>query len=290
MLLQESEANAEYLSQIDLDNVRGKIVILYTNDTHGYLLEDSERSMDAATLLSLKKVFETAGAEVLLLDAGDTLNGAPMFKKNLSEPMVDLLNQIGYDAITLGNHDFDYGADKLMESTKKLNIPIICSNVVNITDNNPAFTNYKLFDKAGKKIGIFGITTTEEITGFERCGSGTLKINNPTICAKKMCTTLKKEGADFIIALGHIGMDARSELSSVDIISEATDIDLFIDAHSHSSIKLKMIHEDGSETLLVRNLHYFSEIGVVTIDKDNYMQAYTIEKKDVDQMTESLNY
>lgn len=277
---------AETLFQIDLDKLDGKLVIIHTNDTHGFLLNDSERSLDAASLVAIKKIFESVGAKVLLLDAGDTIFGTPMFEKSLGSKMVDLINEISYDAITTGNHDYDYGGEKLLDVTSKLSVPLVVSNLIYTTTQKTAAKRYVIVEKGDIRIGIFGITTPNEITGFEKYGDNTLTLTDPLTAAKDVSKKLKKEGVDYIIALGHIGMDYRSELSSLDVITEAPDIDLFIDGHSHSSIKLRLIHEDGSQTLLVRNLHYFTEIGVVVIDKDGYMRPYTIQKVEMEKIIE----
>lgn len=283
----KSQIYAENLFKINLDDLDGKLVIIHTNDTHGFLLKDSDRSLDAATLISVKKIFESVGAEVLLVDSGDTLFGTPMFDKNLGNDMTDLINEIGYDAITTGNHDYDYGGKKLLDLASKLTVPLVVSNLIYSTSKKPALKRYTIVEKGKSCIGIFGITTPEEITGFEKYGDESLQLTDPIVAAKEMSKKLKKEGADFIIALGHIGMDGRSELSSIDVISEVPEIDLFIDAHSHSSLKLRMIHEDGSQTLLVRNLHYFSEIGIVVVDEDRYMKAYTIHKAEMQKFIEA---
>lgn len=287
LMIGRSTVMAASIFQIDLNSLKGKLVIIHTNDTHGFLLKDSERSLTAASVVSLKKIFEAAGAEVLLLDSGDTLFGTPMFNKDLGPETAKLLNEIGYDAMTAGNHDFDYGGEKLLQLVQDLKVPLLVANVMNSDTNQAAFTPYLITEKGKFDVGIFGITTDNENAGFEKYGNASLKITNPVKAAKEVSKELKKEGADLIIALGHIGMDARAELSSVDVISEVPDIDLFIDAHSHSTIKLKMIHEDGSETLLVRNLHYFSELGVVVVDEDKYMRAYTITKSEMDAFIES---
>lgn len=277
---------AENLFKIDLDDLKGKLVIIHTNDTHGFLLNDSERSLDAASLVTIKKIFESVGAKVLLLDSGDTIFGTPMFKNDLGSKMVELINEIGYDAITTGNHDYDYGGQRLLDVTSKLTVPLVVSNLIYTTTQKTAAKRYIIVEKGNIRIGIFGITTPNEITGFEKYGDGSLTLTDPLIAAKEVSKKLRKEGADIIIALGHIGMDYRSELSSLDVITEAPDIDLFIDAHSHSSIKLRLVHENGNQTLLVRNLHYFTEIGVVVVDQDGYMHPYTIQKAEMEKFIE----
>lgn len=284
--IREYHVFAETFFRIDLNQLNGKLVIIYTNDTHGFLLEDSERSLDAASLVTIKKVFESLGAEVLLFDVGDTIFGTPMFDKNLGPRMVELINEIGYDAITTGNHDFDYGSKKLEDIASMLELKPVVANLFYTATKKPVFDQYRLIKKADNCVGIFGITTPEEIKGFERYGDDSMILTDPIEEAKEAAKTLRKEGADYIIALGHIGMDQRSELSSLDVISEVPEIDLFIDGHSHSSLKLRMVHEDGSQTLLVRNQHYFSEIGVVVVNEDHYMQAYTIKKSDMENFIE----
>ncbi len=280
------KANAGTLFQIDLNELNGKLVIIYTNDTHGFLLNDSERSLNAASLVAIKKIFESAGAKVLLLDAGDTIFGTPMFKKNIGSDMVDLINEIGYDAITTGNHDYDYGGEKLLSVTSKLTVPLVVSNLIYTTTQKTAAKRYIIIKKGDIEIGIFGLTTPNEITGLTKYNDTSLTLTDPLIAAKEVSKKLKKEGVDYIIALGHIGMDHRSELSSLDIITEAPDIDLFIDGHSHSSLKLRLIHDNENQTLLVRNLHYFTEIGVVVVDEDGFMHPYTIDKTEVEEIIE----
>lgn len=277
-----AKANTETLFQMDLNELNGKLVIIYTNDTHGFLLKDSDRSLNAASLVAIRKIFESAGAKVLLLDAGDTLFGTPMFEKNLGKEMVSLINEIGYDAITTGNHDYDYGVEKFLSVTSNLTIPLVVSNLIDATTQKTVAKRYIIIEKGDIKIGIFGLTTPNEITGSMTYDDTTIALTDPLIVAKDVSKKLKKEGVDYIIALGHIGMDHRSELSSIDIITEAPDIDLFIDGHSHSSLKLRLIHDNENQTLLVRNLHYFTQIGVVVVDEDGFMHPYTIDKTELE--------
>ena len=283
------KAMATSLLKIDLNQLEGKLVILHTNDTHGFLLENSERSFDAASLNIIKRIFESLGADVLLVDSGDTIFGTPMFDKKLGVKMVEQINEIEYDAITTGNHDFDYGGKKLLDVSLQLTNPLLVANVVDTSTKKLVFNPYRFIKKGDYCVGIFGITTQEEVTGFEKYGESSFTISDPIEAAKEASSKLKKGGADFIIALGHIGMDGRSELSSVDIITEVPGIDLFVDAHSHSSLKLRLIHEDGSQTLLVRNRHYFSEIGVVIVGDDRYMQCFTIDKSNMEKFIEKFN-
>lgn len=269
-------ASAAAISTKDTD-LTGYTVILHTNDTHGRAIPDSSGgNMGYAAVSALKKSAEAAGAQVILLDAGDTLHGLPFATVSRGESIVELMNLVGYDAMTPGNHDFNYGSARLSELSKLMKFPLLSSNVVVKANGQNFLQNHIIITKNGVDYGIFGLSTpqTEYMTNPKNVD--TLEFRNPVEAAKLEVANLKASGADVIIALAHIGTDKSSDFTSERIAKEVDGIDLIVDGHSHS------LHEEGlkvEDTLIVSTGDYLKNIGVAVFDKEGKLSAGTINAK-----------
>ena len=246
----------------------GHIVILHTNDVHGGIA-------GYAKLAAVKESYTAAGAYTLLVDAGDYIQGDPTVSASQGKTAIELMNSTGYDAATVGNHEFDYGYANLKTISAQANFPILAANVQ--YNGTTAFDSHTIFTAAnGKKIGVFGLETPETATKAHPA-----KIQGVTFVggqdmmklAQNEVDTLKAAGCDYIICLGHLGIDVESTGNrSIDLLNAVTGIDVFIDGHSHST--LDQIKAATNGTGKVGNAYLTStgtklaNVGVVDIAPD----------------------
>ena len=271
LILLPITASAASLLPMEGKNLTGYTVILHTNDTHGRAVQNSTSGIAGFTAVSaLKKSYEAAGAQVILLDAGDTLHGLPFANLVQGESIIELMNQAGYDAMTPGNHDFNYGLGRLTALTSKMDFPLISSNIM-IEGSNKRFFNDKLvIERNGVTYGIFGLSTPETAYKTNPNNVRGVDFANPIDSAREEVEELEKLGATFIIALSHLGTDLSSEYTSELVAKKVAGIDLIVDGHSHSE------YEEGlkvEETLIVSTGEYFKNIGVVMIDRTGQMSV-----------------
>lgn len=210
----------------------GKTVILHTNDVHGAV-------EGYAYIAQLKADYEAKGAEVILVDAGDFSQGTTYVSSTKGADAVTMMNAAGYDVVTLGNHEFDYGYAQLKENMSKAKFKVVCADVFN-EDGTPIFdASYTYTTKSGVKVGFFGMETPETQTkanpalmkGLSFIGGKDLyKVTQEDV------DMARSEGnADIVIALGHLGVDKSSEPNcSYNVMQNVKGIDLFIDGHSHT--------------------------------------------------------
>lgn len=232
----------------------GKTVILHTNDVHGAV-------EGYAYIAQLKADYEAKGAEVILVDAGDFSQGEVYVSDTKGLDAVEMMNVTGYDVVTLGNHEFDYGYAQLKENMTKADFKILCANVYG-EDGTPIFdANYTYTTKSGVKIGFFGMETPEAQTKANPALIKGLKFDTDLkAVAEKQLEALKDD--DVVIALSHLGVDDSSKpYTSYDLYNAAKGIDFIIDGHSHSVMPKgkngEPIQSTGTK---------FANIGVIVID------------------------
>lgn len=249
-------------------DLTGHIVILHTNDVHGGIA-------GYAKLAAAKESYTASGAYTLLVDAGDYIQGDPTVSASQGKTAIELMNSTGYDAATVGNHEFDYGYANLKTISAQANFPILAANVQ--YNGATAFDSHTIFTAAnGKKIGVFGLETPETATKAHPA-----KIQGVTFVggqdmmklAQTEVDTLKAAGCDYVICLGHLGIDAESTGNrSIDVLNAVTGIDVFLDGHSHST--LDQIKAATNGTGKVGNAYLTStgtklaNVGVVDIAPD----------------------
>ena len=259
-------------------NMSGKLVILHTNDTHGRdMASEEEKSLGTAAVAQLKRDYEAAGADVLLLSAGDAIQGTPLVNLGQGANAIQFMNAAGYDAMTAGNHEFDWGYDNLKELEGDMDFPLLVANVRNANGSSP-FTANKVFAlSSGAKVGVFGLATPETATKAHPDkikGLTFLQGEELYACAQQQVDALKQQGCELIICLSHLGMDEESAPNrSTDLAARVTGIDLCIDGHSHTVI------EEGKlegNTLVVSTGEYLNNIGVVVYD-GNAMTASLVK-------------
>ncbi len=238
-----------------------KIVILHTNDTHARVMESSNDGMGFAKLAARVKAIKEENSNVILLDAGDALHGLPFATISKGESIVKIMNGIGYDAMVPGNHDFNYGYEGLLELKESMDFPLICANVYK--DGEPLFTPYVIEEVDGIKIGIFGLATPETAYKTNPKNVEGLEFKDPMEVSESIVNELKKENADLIIALVHLGLDEASEDTSRKIAENVEGIDLIVDGHSHSVLE-GGLQVGGS--LIVQTGEHTKNLGIVEVE------------------------
>lgn len=234
----------------------GKTVILHTNDVHGAV-------EGYAYIAQLKADYEAKGAEVILVDAGDYSQGTTYVSSTKGADAVTMMNAAGYDVVTLGNHEFDYGYAQLKENMSKAKFKVVCADVFN-EDGTPIFdANYTYTTKSGVKVGFFGMETPETQTKANPALIKGLTFATGdafTKAAADQVAALKD--ADVVICLAHLGVDAESApYRSTDLYAAVKGIDFIVDGHSHTVMtkgeKGEPIQSTGTA---------FANIGVIVID------------------------
>ncbi|MBR3949713.1 MAG: bifunctional metallophosphatase/5'-nucleotidase [Oscillospiraceae bacterium] len=254
------------------------VVILYTNDIHTYI--DGPLSYDV--LAGLKTSLEEVYGNVLLVDAGDAVQGTAFGSMDKGETIVKLMNAAGYDLATLGNHEFDYGMDGAMNVIDWAEYPYISCNFYheeNGAKGESVLAPYKIFDIGGRKIAFVGITTPETFTKStpayfqDDAGNYIYGISGGEDGAalyadvQSAIDAAKAEGANLVIGLGHLGDDPASQpWTSEEVIANVSGLSAFIDGHSHSTVVGKEVAgKDGGKVLLTQTGEYFGRIGMMHI-------------------------
>ena len=234
----------------------GKTVILHTNDVHGAIA-------GYAYITALKADYEAKGAEVILVDAGDYSQGTSYVSVTKGLDAIEMMNAAGYDVVTLGNHEFDYGYTQLKDNMTKAKFKVLCADVFN-ADGTPIFdANYTYTTKSGVKVGFFGMETPETQTKANptKIKGLTFATNDAfTKAAADQVEALKD--ADVVICLAHLGVDGESKpYRSTDLYAAVKGIDFIIDGHSHTA----MTKGENGEPIQSTGTA-FANIGVIVID------------------------
>lgn len=266
-------------------DLAGKTVILHTNDVHGAI-------QDYAKVAALKADYEKRGADVYLVDAGDFSQGSVYVSLNKGADAVTMLNAVGYDYVTLGNHEFDYGAQQLADNLKNANFDILCSNVLD-ADGDPAADEAVTseVEGSGLKIGFFGLATPETKTKANPALiKGLTFLSGEALykCAQENIDWLKGQNVDVIICLTHLGVDKESQPNtSYDLYKNTTGIDFIIDGHSHTVMTKGPNGEPIQSTGTA-----LANVGVIIIDnttkkieENKLVPIWHTEKKDDKSVT-----
>ena len=258
---------------------QGDIAILYTNDVHTYIDDVLSYDVIAAVKNELAKQYEY----VLLVDAGDAIQGTAYGSMDKGETIVKLMNAAGYDVATLGNHEFDYGMDGRINVTDNLaEYPYVSCNFYHEENGVKGATvlpPYVIFELGNEKVAILGITTPESFTkstpAYFQDETGTYIYgisggeDGSALYADVQAAidAAKNEGATKVIALGHLGDDPASKpWTSEETITNVSGLTAFIDGHSHSKVEYAEIAgKDGNPVVLTQTGEYFNRIGLMVI-------------------------
>lgn len=238
-----------------------KLTIVHTNDVHSRVTGNDNDLIGYARLATLVKELREAG-NLILLDAGDTTHGLPIATVSNGESIIRLMNQIGYDAMVPGNHDFNYGYERLVELNEMADFPILAANVVK-EDETRDLQEYTIIEIDGLKVGIFGLTTQETTYKSNPKNTEGLEFRDPVAVAEEMVVKLEEEGVDLIIALAHIGVDEESHPKATDVAERVEGIDIIVDGHSHTKLDEGKLVGD---TLIVQAGEHLKNIGLVDIE------------------------
>ena len=270
-------AEEDTVTPYEIPDVDGKVVILHTNDTHGADLAVEGESIGMAGVAQLKKDFEAAGAKVLLLSAGDSIMGKPLVSADEGKSAIEFMNAAGYDAMTVGNHELDFGIDNLKTLAEDAEFDILCADMTDETTNSTVFAANKIYDLDGVKVGVFGLATPETRTKADASKMPNIAFPEKEelyACAQAQVDELEAAGADLIVCLGHLGIaDESTGNRSIDVCENVTGIDLFIDGHSHSTTG-DITAATGTDSNVVNGTKIVStgtalaNVGVVVYDKE----------------------
>lgn len=246
------------------------LAIIHTNDTHGHdvaveATEDEQGNFSMAAVAALKEEWKGKGYEVLLVDAGDAMQGMPLVDTANGASAITFMNLCGYDLMTLGNHDFDWGKEALAANEKAASFPLLSANIVDKRTGEPRFAGNKVVELVGgTKVGFFGLTTPSTVatTSPKNVDDITfLQGDELYTCAQAQVEELRGQGCDIVVCVGHLGNEEDSGGTSKGVLGHVDGIDLFIDGHDHEEVQ-----EEVEGTLLVETGCYLHNIGVVAID------------------------
>ncbi len=287
------EAEPEPVKETDEDLLaaaeaaNGKVVILYTNDVHCGVADN----IGYVGLAKLKKALENAGNDVLLVDNGDAVQGDTIGTLSKGTYIIDIMNAIGYDVATIGNHEFDYGMEQFMENAARASFPYVSANFTD-ADGNLIFDAYTILEAGGKKIAFVGLTTPRTFVSstpsyFQNEAGEYIYTFSEDESGEKLYTATqnavdaaRNEGADYVIALTHLGIeeDCRPWTSS-EVINNTTGIDVFLDAHSHSVLPCEIVkNKDGKDVILTSTGTKLAYVGVLTIDEDGTLRTMLLDE------------
>lgn len=234
----------------------GDIVILFTSDIHCGI----DQGFGFAGLYRIRETLEEEGNYTILVDNGDSVQGEPIGTMTSGEAIIDLMNKVGYDIAIPGNHDFDYGMDRFFENVNKANFPYISCNFNK--EGELVFDPYIIKEIGGKKIGFVGITTPQTLTSstpkyFQDENGNFIYgfMQDPTgeklySAVQSAVDAARAAGAEYVIAMGHIGnVEGAHPYNYVDIVSNTTGIDVFLDGHSHDTDQVTLKNKDGEDVI-----------------------------------------
>lgn len=258
------------------------VVILHTNDTHCGI----EENMGYAGLVWYENQMKEETPYVTLVDAGDAIQGAPVGTLSEGEYLVQIMNKAGYDFAVPGNHEFDYGMEKLLGLSARLDCGYSACNFVNLPSKTQVFAPYRIMEYDDIQVAFVGVATPESITKttpayfqdqfgryrFSFCEDETGEALYSQV--QSAVDQARGEGADYVIMVGHLGDNGITEKwSSRSVIANTTGIDAAIDGHSHEVCVENVPNENGEMVVLTQTGTKFANIGKLTITADGQIQA-----------------
>lgn len=231
------------------------LVILHTNDTHSQVLPNGKGLGGYARRMGLIAEARAEEPNLLLVDAGDFSQGTPYFNYFRGRVEVDALNRMGYDVVTLGNHEFDNGLDTLAAVLRGAKFDVVCANYdVTGTPLEGIVKPYTIIRRGGRKIGVFGIGVNPYSLIAEK-NFAPIKYLEPYATAQRMADVLRDKGCDVVVCLSHQGTYATSEgaYNDADMCAATRGIDVIIGGHTHKVFPAERIcNADGEEISVVQ--------------------------------------
>ena len=272
---------------------KSEVTILYTNDVHTYI-DKQAPELTYAAIAALKQSYQNAGKKVLLVDAGDHVQGTAYGSMDQGASIIELMNAAGYDVATPGNHEFDYGMDRAKELMRDADFPYLSCNWVDLRTNLRVLPEIKVFVRGGVRIAFVGITTPETFTkstpAYFMNKAQTKYIydilggedGQKLYSAVQKAVDKAKCLADVVIGLGHLGVDpSSSPWTSEEVIAHTTGFDAFIDGHSHTVMENKQVADaSGRLVTLTQTGSYFANVGEMTIAPDGTISTRLVSTYD----------
>lgn len=293
---QAEEATAATTKSVTDDVNSDDIVILYDNDVHcavdGY-----------ANIAALKKDMQTKTSYVSLVSAGDFVQGATIGALSKGENIVSIMNEVGYDVVTLGNHEFDYQIPQLEKLMDKLQAKVVSCNFMDLKTKKTVYAPYTMKKYGKTKVAFVGITTPESITkstptyfqdgegnyiyGFCNDKSGKALYNR----VQKAVNRAKKAGADYVVAVAHLGTEgSTARWTSTSVIKNTTGIDVMLDGHSHSTFASNTVkNKDGKKVTVSQTGTKVENIGKLIIAKDGTISTQLVSTKDYTETDKGIS-
>ncbi len=247
-----------------------ELTILHFNDTHSHI--DPQRSGDykgRGGVIEQAAYIEGVRAEegkknVMLLHAGDYGQGTSYFTELGGDIEIDVMNSLKFDAVCLGNHEFDNGIEELARRLRNLKCPVVCANYdFSDTAVRDLVQPYVILKKAGRKIGIIGLLTDVKKV-VDKAIASQLTYQEPAPIVNELAEYLKDEkGCDFVVCLSHLGYEEDKELAG-----QIDNVDLIVGGHSHTLLRnlQKVKDRDGDDVVVVQNWKWGLNIGRLTVD------------------------
>ncbi len=254
------------------------LFVVHTNDVHGRLEPSRNKTIGYSRLATLVKEARKITDNILLVDAGDTLHGTTIANMSKGEVPMHLLDMLGYDVLAPGNHDYNYGSQRLEELAnmpKKSDLKVLSINTLT-DDNLLVFQPYQLYDYNGFKIAVVGLTTPDTKTkSHPRNTEGISFMSDLVIQNAQNAVNQIRKFADYVIAVGHVGLDDDGEslVTSKMIVENIKGIDLFVDGHSHTVLPEGL---EVGDTMIVQAGEYLKYLGVVQLHVNNKKVEWVI--------------
>ena len=277
------------------------VVVLYTNDIHTYIDNNVGEGNENGLTYSKVAGYKASLDNALLVDAGDHIQGTAYGSMDDGATISELMNAAGYDVATLGNHEFDYDMEGALAAIERADFPYVSCNFYH-EENGVAGENvldsYVVLEAGGVSIAFVGITTPESFTkstpayfqddaGNYIYGIAGGEDGQALYDAVQEAIDAASAEADYVVALGHLGVDASSQpWTSREVIANTTGLDAFIDGHSHTTIPMEEVTDaDGNTVVLTQTGSYLDALGQMTISADGTITTELLTGEDLADVT-----
>ena len=276
-----------------------KFVILHTNDMHGYM-QASDTCLGIGAVAQLKKDYQQQGYDVLLMDAGDYLQGSSFANFTQGESVVEVMNAAGYDVAALGNHEFDYGSDVLEKRISEMSFPAVAANITVDATGEPFIQQNAVFTLSdGTKVGVFGLDTPSTSTSSapkNTAGLTFAKEEELYAAAQAQIDELKGQDCSIIVCVGHLGEEASNEGNNAEnVVANTSGLTVMIDGHDHLVENQTVKDKEGNDVLIAETGYYLKNIGILTYEDGKFTDSlaevgtYTGSDPELEKMVEETN-
>ena len=275
---QAGQSGSEGQTGVEGQTTEGtKFVILHTNDMHGYM-QTTDTCLGIGAVAQLKKDYEAQGYDVLLMDAGDYLQGSSFANFTQGESVVEVMNAAGYDVAALGNHEFDYGSDVLEKRISEMNFPAVAANITVDATGEPFIQQNAVFTLSdGTKVGVFGLDTPSTSTTSAPKNTAGLSFaqgEDLYAAAQAQIDELKGQGCSIIVCVGHLGEETANEGNNAEnVVANTSGLTVMIDGHDHLVENQTVKDKDGNDVLIAETGYYLKNIGILTYEDGKFTDS-----------------